>query len=266
MPPDTRAVVVDVKPIFARGLESVLSDAGIAVDHPGDVVDWAVGPGSRVAIVAMSLASWREVIRDLRCARLDTAVVVVVDAQSPAAYAEALMAGACSAVRRDAPVEELAAVVDAAMRGFSLLPVGTAQRLVDASVATSTTRVSSSEVELLRALVKGDSVAALADELGYSEREMHRKLRKLYDRIGAANRTRAVVLATRWGLAASEEDHITADLRDQAPSFPATPAQHGERPDDPDRPSELDPGPQEPQGADDATERTVELQSVPRES
>ncbi|HEX8630188.1 MAG TPA: hypothetical protein VF755_18680, partial [Catenuloplanes sp.] len=56
------------------------------------------------------------------------------------------------------------------------------------------------EVSWLRALVDGVTVASLARAVGYSQREMYRVLASLYARLGADNRTGALLHADRWGL------------------------------------------------------------------
>lgn len=211
--PEVRAVVIDPNPLFVRGVASVLTDAGIKVDSTKNILDWALGPGARAVIVALSAPSARSLIVDLRSVRSDIAIVAVIEAGNPAAYAGALKIGACSAIQREAPARKLSAVVDAAVLGLSLLPVGVIRHMVRLSPSQTRPCLSSGEVATLRALANGDSVAALAERLSYSQREMHRRLRKLYDRIGASNRTHAIVLATRWGVVGvEEEDHIVIDL------------------------------------------------------
>jgi DNA-binding CsgD family transcriptional regulator len=52
----------------------------------------------------------------------------------------------------------------------------------------------------LRLLGQGGTVAALAQSAAYSEREIHRLLAGIYRRLGASNRTDALLRAERWGL------------------------------------------------------------------
>ena len=55
-------------------------------------------------------------------------------------------------------------------------------------------------MDWLRALAAGATVHQLAERIGYSEREMYRLLRAVYDRLGVPNRTQALVWATRQGI------------------------------------------------------------------
>ncbi|MDQ3641282.1 MAG: hypothetical protein M3450_07420 [Actinomycetota bacterium] len=56
------------------------------------------------------------------------------------------------------------------------------------------------EVGWLQTLARGATVARLAGEVGYSEREMFRILSNLYQRMGVVSRTEALVQAAQWGL------------------------------------------------------------------
>jgi DNA-binding CsgD family transcriptional regulator len=56
------------------------------------------------------------------------------------------------------------------------------------------------EVTWLRSLAAGETVAELSLRLGYSERELYRRLRRLYSKMGASGRTDALLRAVRWGL------------------------------------------------------------------
>jgi DNA-binding CsgD family transcriptional regulator len=56
------------------------------------------------------------------------------------------------------------------------------------------------EVEWLKALASGGTVAALAQANEFSEREMYRLIGALYSKLGASNRSEAVALAKQRGL------------------------------------------------------------------
>jgi len=199
---------VQPKSLLAKGIASVLSATGLEVADTEDVVRWARGGGRRIVVVIMTAPGGVDLFRELRKARCGAATVAVVESDSPMAYVEALKAGACSAVDAKCPPEQLVAVAKAALSEHTLLPVEVMHHLVSSSYPVSAPRLSSQEVEVLRALADGMTVKALADSFMYSPREMHRRLRKLYDRMGAANRTRAIVLATRWGLVSTEEQNV----------------------------------------------------------
>ena len=60
--------------------------------------------------------------------------------------------------------------------------------------------ITGDEAEWLRALADGATVAALAERIGYSERETFRMLGELYAKVGVRNRTEAIIWATRHGV------------------------------------------------------------------
>jgi DNA-binding NarL/FixJ family response regulator len=60
--------------------------------------------------------------------------------------------------------------------------------------------LSETERAWLRRLAAGGTVAGLARDCAYSEREMYRRLSDLYTRLGGRTRTEALLLAERHGL------------------------------------------------------------------
>lgn len=59
--------------------------------------------------------------------------------------------------------------------------------------------LSSTEIEWLRALARGERTAEIADRAGHSERDFYRVLRRLWARIGVASRGEAIGLASQMG-------------------------------------------------------------------
>jgi DNA-binding NarL/FixJ family response regulator len=90
-------------------------------------------------------------------------------------------------------------VARAAASGSMLLPREIARQMCRRTVAPAP-EVSSLERAWLRYLAGSGTVTGLARASGYSEREMYRLLGALYRRLGAANRTEALLLAERWGM------------------------------------------------------------------
>ena len=60
------------------------------------------------------------------------------------------------------------------------------------------------EVHWLQMLANGATVADVARDASYSEREMFRLLNRLYRAMGARNRVEAIVMAARAGLLNSD--------------------------------------------------------------
>lgn len=63
---------------------------------------------------------------------------------------------------------------------------------------------------MLQALAHGSTVHELAQEVGYSERELFRILADLYRRMGVSNRSEAIVQVAMWGfLEQTETERVT---------------------------------------------------------
>lgn len=184
--------VMDECPVYGLGLLRALEEAGYSVASGAEASD-----GDSPLTVAI-------VRSDEDQERVGTSgdgvvVVAVVDDEAPARYAEALAAGASTVVAADAPVTAVVEAVDAAINGRTVLPISVAQELArDASRWSPA--LSAEEIEWLRRLAHGATVAELAKESFHSERDMYRALRRLYSRIGASSRAEAIVAATRLGL------------------------------------------------------------------
>jgi DNA-binding NarL/FixJ family response regulator len=116
-------------------------------------------------------------------------------------YVRALTAGAVTAVPRDAPPEGVREVFEAAMRGTSLLPIEVVRVLASPSEPAphAPDMPTQREIEWLRQLAGGMTIAQLADGAGYSERAMFRLLRALYAKLNVKTRTEALMHARERG-------------------------------------------------------------------
>jgi DNA-binding NarL/FixJ family response regulator len=92
-------------------------------------------------------------------------------------------------------------VFSAAIRGQSLLPAEVVRALASPGPTAERGQGAPSvrEIEWLRELANGVTVARLAGRAGYSERAMFRLLRELYARLRVHNRTEALMLARERG-------------------------------------------------------------------
>ena len=156
--------------------------------------------GSLLLMSVRSPDDWR-LLEDAGRLNGGTRVVAILPTASLEAYQRAFSAGACAVAEQEAAVEEILQVVEAALEKKALLPVKIVVDLADGVTSIpQQVDLSEAEIDCLRALAEGATVAQLARRANYSQREMYRLLRRLYERMGARNRTEAVVLAARWGL------------------------------------------------------------------
>lgn len=183
--------VVEEAAAYRRGLEEAFAGAGHQVAEEEETPD--------LALVALRVSA--------DCARLEAwarraPVVALVEPGDAETVAHALHHGAVAAVEWQAETARIVQVAEAAARGDALLPSAIARGLPAHGVDPHAERphVEEEELEWLEELAQGSTVVDLADNYGYSERVMFRRLHDLYGRLGAANRSEALINAVRFGL------------------------------------------------------------------
>lgn len=179
----------------------MLVEAGCDVDHSEDVRAWAQGDGRRGVVVSVEQdAVGLRGIGALRALRSDLAIVVLLAEPTLDACQRAMQAGANTALAHHAGLDLVVEAVLLALAQRTVLPTPVARDLVVGPAQPSTADLSSDERHWLRSLADGRTIAEIAEDAAYSHREMHRLLRSVYDRLGAANRSQALISATRRGI------------------------------------------------------------------
>lgn len=199
--PESDGVValVGLSPVYAHGLRLGFTSAGLtctAVRGVGELPP-LLGPGGVVAVLPHADGAALASLQAQDGGRIE-AVHVLPDG-SVQSYTDALRAGATGAFSADAELEHVLRVVRSAADGHTLLPLHVARALSRRRAGTPP-QLQRHERHYLRRLADGGTVASLARAAGYSEREMYRLLSAVYARLGATNRTEALLLAERWGL------------------------------------------------------------------
>jgi DNA-binding NarL/FixJ family response regulator len=196
-----RIAVSDPLPVFRRGLMTVLGDAGFEPRTPEELLAWIRDEQRPVVLLTLLSSDDWSLLTRLRETRADTMVIAVLADTSTRNHVQALLGGAVAVVARDALPETVRKVFEAAIAGKSLLPVDVVRALTTSqSFPDEDESVPSpQEIGWLRELALGTTIARLADRAGYSERAMFRLLRALYHRVGARNRTEALIRAHERG-------------------------------------------------------------------
>jgi DNA-binding NarL/FixJ family response regulator len=215
--PVVQVALTGLPPIYRHGLAAGLSASGMSctpLATPSELAPLLAalaaraqrsteGDGAVVVIVAASESAG--VLSVVRASTdVPVAAVHVVEEVTAEAYAEALQLGATGVVAMDAEFAQVVAVVRAAASGLTLLPRRVAKALCRTQ-AGPVPQLLARERAWLRHLADSGTVGSLAGQSGYSEREMYRLLGGLYARLGAGNRTEALLLAERWGLLQEED-------------------------------------------------------------
>lgn len=176
----------------AVGLRTTVSDR---LEHlPGVLASPApaalVAAESATALLLASTGPWTAM----------AAVVVLVLARArPQDCATALQHGATGLITQDTDPHDAAVAVQLALRKQTVLP----RELVRAlwcPCGPPAPDLSAAERQWLQVLAAGGTVSGLAQRQASPEGEMYRRLSALYTRLGASNRTEALLAAHTHGL------------------------------------------------------------------
>jgi DNA-binding NarL/FixJ family response regulator len=194
-----RVAVSDPLPVYRRGIMATLGEAGFHPEAPDDLLAWIRQEHRHVVLLTLDAPSDWALLVELRHTRSDLLVVAVLSDVSVQSYVKALITGAAAAVPRDASPEAVRRVFEEAVEGFSVLPVEVVHALAAPHQRESGPTPAAHELDWLRQLANGATVAQLAERSGYSERAMFRLLRDLYQRLEVSSRTEALILAQQRG-------------------------------------------------------------------
>lgn len=201
-----RVVVADDHPVVRAGIVGMLG-----VESDIEVVGEA--EDGRQAVDLARALSPDVVITDLRMPVLDgvgatreivalpgtVRVVVLTTYETDGEILRAVEAGATGYLLKDTPRAELVAGIREAARGQTVLTPSVATRLVS-QVGSRADRLTPREVEVLRAVARGLSNAAVGHELFISETTVKTHLIRAFGKLGVNDRTHAVTVATDRGL------------------------------------------------------------------
>ena len=160
----------------------------------------ALAPDVAVVDVNLGDGSGIDLVKQLRVLRADIGLVVCTMYEEDEHMLGALEAGASGFVLKSAPAED---VVTAARQAASAPSSFTASDLAGAMrrrMLNPSVHLTPREGQILEQLAEGVSVAVLAQRLFISQSTAKTHMSKLYDKLGAQNRTQAIMAAVRLGL------------------------------------------------------------------
>jgi DNA-binding NarL/FixJ family response regulator len=147
-----------------------------------------------------------ETTRRLRALPDPPAVVVLTSFDVDRYVYEAVHAGACGFLLKDAPEEQLLAAVRSAREGVALFDARVTVRLVERFAPRSPVaspalgRLTPRELTLLLELASGSSNASIGARLHISEATVKTHVSRILAKLGLQTRVQAVVLAYESGL------------------------------------------------------------------
>ncbi|MDW4571708.1 response regulator transcription factor [Microbacterium sp. M3] len=206
-----RLLIADDHPVVRAGLSGLLSD------EPGFEVVAEASDGDEA--VRLATATRPDVVlMDLRMPRVDgvsaTAriaggeagsppprVLILTTYESDDQILAAIEAGAAGYLLKAAPQAEIVAGIRSVASGQSALSPQVAVRLVERMRRPEPEAVlTARELDVLRLVASGHSNKQAAAALGIGESTVKTHLLKIFDKLGVADRTRAVTLAMERGL------------------------------------------------------------------
>ena len=200
-----RVLVISEDPLARGGIAAMLADqAGLSVALAEGAHDDAGVPASglRADLVVLDVGSGSprglERIDDLS----RVGVPVLALARTAADARQAWSAGARGVVFRERGSEALAAAVRAVASGLVVLEPDAVESLrwPRAAAATLVEPLTPRELETLQLLSEGLSNRAIAERLGIADRTAKFHVNAILAKLGARNRTEALVQAARLGL------------------------------------------------------------------
>lgn len=210
-----RIIIVDDHQLAREGLKAVLSDDGFAVIGEADSGEAAVSLVTQLKpdVVLMDVRlgagiDGLEATRRIAALGLPSRVLMLSLHEMPAYVREALAAGACGYVLKDASIAELRGAISQVMAGQSVIPLG----LINAALREGEPAASQSdpvglltgrEREVLGLVARGLTNKEIARDLGVSPATIKAHVERIIAKLGVSDRTQAAVLAARSSPAGS---------------------------------------------------------------
>ena len=210
-----RILLVDDHDLFRTGLRNLLEEQGVrVVGEAGTGADAIRGVREHAPdVVVMDLnmpgMTGVEATRDIASISPLTRVLVLTISDQDGDVMDAIMAGACGYLLKDATIQELLRGIEAAAIGESLISPHIAtkmlQRLRAASSepdleATIRAELSEREIQVLKLIANGNDNAQIAAELHISPKTVKNHISNILMKLQIENRIQAAVYAVRSGI------------------------------------------------------------------
>jgi DNA-binding NarL/FixJ family response regulator len=212
-----RVVLADDHHFFREGLRGMLDTAGMTV--VGEAKDGieavaladSLKPDVVVIDLDMSNTSGAEALRRIAAVSPQARMVVLTSSTDEADVLDALRAGACGYILKDAQADDLVDGIRQTVGKHAVLSQEVMRTLVTrASPANHTTSRSSPaeeepvltarEKDVLRLLAGGADNAAIGLELSISRHTVKQHVTNIFEKLGVRTRVEAAVFAVRAGL------------------------------------------------------------------
>ena len=210
-----RVLLVDDQDLFRAGLRNLLEQQGIevvgeaatgaeAIAHVGEL-------SPDVVVMDLNMPAMGGVDATRHIAELSplTRVVVLTISDEDSDVTNAILAGACGYLMKDASIQDLVAGIRAAARGEALISPHIAGKVLQRVRATSAdsgiealirTELSEREIQVLKLIANGKDNALIAAELHISPKTVKNHISNILAKLQIDNRIQAAVYAVRSGI------------------------------------------------------------------
>jgi DNA-binding NarL/FixJ family response regulator len=210
-----RVLIVDDHDLFRTGLRSLLEEQGVEIAGEADTGAEALRQVRDLApdVVLMDLnmpgMNGVEATRQIAMLAPLSRVVVLTISDLDSDVMDAIFAGACGYLLKNASIEELMAGIRAAAAGESLVSPAIATKVLQRLRASNrsehdATRISSElsarELEVLKLIANGKDNGQIALDLHISPKTVKNHLSNILMKLQIENRIQAAVYAVRSGL------------------------------------------------------------------
>ena len=212
MPDQIRVLLADDHPVVRDGLTAILStqpDFQIVGEAAtgAEAVHLAAHLNPDVVLIDIEMPGLDgvEALRQIRATRPEARVIVFTAFDTDERIVAAVQAGAQGYLLKGAPRDELFKAIRVVSAGGSLLQPVVASKLLNhvrsrADDEPEPESLTDRETEVLKLLAQGKSNKDIAGQLVISERTVKFHVSSIMGKLGASNRTEAVMIAVARGL------------------------------------------------------------------
>ena len=212
---DLRVLIVDDHDLFRTGLRNLLEEQGVhIVGEAGSGAEALrlvreLAPDVVVMDLNMPGMTGVEATRQIATVAPLTRVVVLTISDQDADVMDAILAGACGYLLKDASIQDLMSGIRAASVGESLISPTIAAKVLQRVRASSSqpeieatirAELSDREIEVLKLIANGKDNAQIANDLHISPKTVKNHISNILMKLQIDNRIQAAVYAVRSGI------------------------------------------------------------------
>ena len=214
-PDRARVVIVDDHDLFRSGLRNLLEEEGVDVVAEGadgmEALRYVRELAPDVVVMDLNMPGMTGVEATKRIVSLAplTRVVVLTISDSDDDVMDAILAGACGYLLKDASIQDVIKGIEAAAVGESLISPTIANKVLERVRATSASpeaaqtiraELSDREIEVLKLIANGKDNAQIAGDLHISPKTVKNHISNILMKLQIENRIQAAVYAVRSGI------------------------------------------------------------------